>query len=467
MLGCDKVPLTSPTGSTVSLSISTTSIPINGTAQVVASVIESAGTAVHDGTMVTFVGALGNFSPPEAPTVGGVARTIFTGTGSGTAKIGAFSGSAKATEVEVKVGAAATERISVRTEPTSVPQAGGTVQVIAVVSDISGNPLPTAPVSFTTDNGSLSSSSGVTDANGEVRVSLTTTRASKVVAASGAKTGEFTVGVVNAPTVLITSSTTNPAVGVPVTFNITPTVPTGGAPIQNVKVNFGDGNTRDLGNVTGQTAVVNNFSQPGVYTVVATATDATGQQGTGSIAINVQRVLPTVSLSLSSNTVTVGATVTGTVSATAAPGGPAIQSVQVTMGGSVIYSGTGGGGFSRQMNAPGTYTFVATATDAAGTQATTTAVVVVTAASAPTINFTQPSPPAIPGVNEAFTISVTPSGGTTIRSVVVVLLRTGDTLYNQAGGGTFATNNTVPGDILRATATDSAGNTATFDLVVQ
>jgi hypothetical protein len=469
-LGCDKVPLTSPTGSTVTLTISNTAIPINGTAEVLAAVIESGGTAVHDGTMVTFSGSFGRFTPGEAPTVAGVARTTFTGTTSGTAKIGAFSGAAKATELEVKVGAAATERVTVRTEPTSVPQAGGTVQVIATVNDISGNPLTTAPVSFTTDNGSLSSSSGVTDANGEVRVSLTTSRISKVTAISGAKTSEFTVGVVSAPTVTITSSTTTPAVGVPVTFTITPTVPSGGAPIQNVRVNFGDGNTRDLGNVTGQTAVVNTFSAPGVYTVVATATDATGQAGTGSIAINVQRLLPNVTLVGLPATATVGATVSGTVTASAANGGPALQSVQVTQGGTVIYNGTGGGGFSRQLTAPGTYTFQATATDLAGTQATTTAVVVVNGGASPTINFTQANtafPPAAIGTNEGFTISTTAATGLTIRSVVVVLLRTGDTIYNQSGGGTFATNNVRAGDVLRATVTDSAGSTSTFDLVVQ
>lgn len=466
---CDKVPLTSPTGSTVTLTVSNTSIPINGTAQVLAAVVESAGTAVHDGTMVTFSGSFGTFTPAEAPTVAGVARTTFTGTGSGTAKIGAFSGAAKATEIEVKVGAAATERVTVRTQPTSVPQAGGTVQVIAMVSDVGGNPLSTAPVSFTTDNGSLSSSSGVTDANGEVRVSLTTARASKVTAVSGAKTGEFTVGIVAAPTVAITSSTTTPAVGVAVTFSVTPTIPTGGAPIQSVTVNFGDGNTRNLGNVTGQTAVVNTYSSPGVYTVVATATDATGQSGNGSIAVNVQRLMPTVSITGLASTATPGSTVTGSVTAAAATGGPALQSVQVTQGGTVIYSGSGGGGFSRQLNSPGTYTFQATATDQAGTQATTTAVVVVAGAAAPTITFTQPSNTGVAaiGVNETFSVSATAATGLNIRSIVVVLLRTGDTVYNQSGGGTFATNNVQAGDVLRATATDSAGNTSTFDLIVQ
>ena len=58
---CDKVPLLAPTESTLNLAISTTTLPVNGTAQVVATVIEPAGTPVHNGTMVTFIGSLGTF----------------------------------------------------------------------------------------------------------------------------------------------------------------------------------------------------------------------------------------------------------------------------------------------------------------------------------------------------------------------------------------------------------------------
>src|SRR5262245_14200095 len=60
---CDKVPLTSPTGSTITLSVNQTTVPINGTIDVIAAVIEAGGTAVHDGTSVTFTGGSGTFNP--------------------------------------------------------------------------------------------------------------------------------------------------------------------------------------------------------------------------------------------------------------------------------------------------------------------------------------------------------------------------------------------------------------------
>ena len=379
--GCEKMSLLSPTGSTITLNINKTSVPINGTAEITASVIEAAGTPVQNGTVVTFTASFGVIEPREARTEGGTARVTFTGTQSGTAKIGAFSGGARvaaAGELEVKVGGAAAERVAVRTEPATIPQTGGTVTVVAVVTDIAGASLAGAPVVFTSDQGTLASNSAVTDANGEARVQLTTARETIVKANVAGKEGSSTVRVLLAPTVTISSSTASPAVGVPVSFTITPTVPAAGSPIQSVRVDFGDGSAENLGAVTGQTGVVHTFSSPGIYTVRVTVTDAVGQTGTATILINLTRALPTASLTLSATTVTAGSTVTGTVTATAAAGGPPITNVQVTQGGSVLFNGTSGGGFARQFTSPGTFTIQATVTDAAGTQATTSAVVVVT-----------------------------------------------------------------------------------------
>lgn len=122
--GCEKMALLSPTGSTITLTINKTVVPINGTAEVIAAVIESAGTPVQNGTVVTFTASFGVIEPREARTEGGVARVTFTGTQSGTAKIGAFSGGAKveaASELEVKVGGAAAATVTTRSFPASLP----------------------------------------------------------------------------------------------------------------------------------------------------------------------------------------------------------------------------------------------------------------------------------------------------------------------------------------------------------
>src|SRR5439155_18627235 len=62
---CEKVPLWAPSGSTIVVSI----LPgANGASQVVAQVIEPAGTPPHSGTHVSFSTTLGTVQPSEAQT---------------------------------------------------------------------------------------------------------------------------------------------------------------------------------------------------------------------------------------------------------------------------------------------------------------------------------------------------------------------------------------------------------------
>lgn len=474
MLGCDKVPLTSPTGSTVTLTISSTSIPINGTAQVTAAVIEAAGTAVHDGTMVTFVGALGNFAPPEAPTVGGVARTVFTATGSGTAKIGAFSGAAKATEVEVKVGGAAAEKVTVRTEPSAIPQTGGTVTVIAGVTDASGNPLPNTPINFTVDQGSLSSSSSTTDANGDARVTLTTNRTTKITANVAGKTAEFIVTALAAPSVAITGCTATQSVGVAVNCTITPTVASGGSPIQNLTVNWGDSTgEQPVGAVSGATSVSHVYNTTGNFTMVASATDLNSQRGTAAMAFVVTRVNPTISITASATSGSVGVPISFTVTPAANPPQP-ITNVTVDFGdGSTRNLGviSSAATVTRTYGAEGTYTVTATVTDQSGGRGNATTQVVIARAAAPSVtSFSQTTGSGNGAGTKTFTITVTAATGLSIRTVVVTSTTgTPSTVYSGTSGGTFtfATSGVSAGSILTATITDSAGSVATSQLVVQ
>src|SRR6266542_2927972 len=65
---CEKVPLLAPSGSLITITASTTALPVNGTAQLVAQVIEAAGTPPHSGTQVTFTTTLGTIEPAAALT---------------------------------------------------------------------------------------------------------------------------------------------------------------------------------------------------------------------------------------------------------------------------------------------------------------------------------------------------------------------------------------------------------------
>src|SRR5688572_24218541 len=228
VMACDSVPLTSPTGSTITLSIDRNVLPLNGQATVRAVVIESAGTPVHNGTMVTFQPAIGSTSPVEAATVNGVATVTFlAGSMSGRGFIHAFSGAARTGSgnassggVEVVIGAAAAGSISVSASPSSVSQSGGTVTISALVLDEASNPLPGVNVQFTTSSGTLSQTTSTTDSNGIARTQLTTTQTATVTAFAGAAKGEVRVEVSPAPTPEIRVPANGGVVGVPVAITV-------------------------------------------------------------------------------------------------------------------------------------------------------------------------------------------------------------------------------------------------------
>jgi hypothetical protein len=106
--GCDKVPLTAPTESTITLFATSTSVGSTGSTDLVATVVEQAGTPVQNGTVVSFTTTLGRIEPSEARTQNGKVTVRFTGDGrSGLATITAFSGAASNATLELPIGAAA------------------------------------------------------------------------------------------------------------------------------------------------------------------------------------------------------------------------------------------------------------------------------------------------------------------------------------------------------------------------
>jgi PKD repeat protein len=285
---CDKVALTAPTNSTITLFANTTTVPLNGSAEIVASVIESAGTAVQNGTLVTFTSTVGSVEPREARTENGRVTVRFVaGSISGTAKVGAFSGSAKATELEIKVGGAAASRVVLNVSPGTVPSSGGTVLLVATVTDADGNRVPGVPATFTATAGTLLNQTVLTDDNGEARTSLTTARQAQVTVTAGSQQAQVTINVNTPISVSITAPATSPTVGVAASFNVSVSATSNSATLRDVTVTFGDGDRVSLGTPTGSVAVSHVYRAAGTYTVTATATDATGETTSASTQVTV------------------------------------------------------------------------------------------------------------------------------------------------------------------------------------
>ncbi|HEY2432550.1 MAG TPA: PKD domain-containing protein [Vicinamibacterales bacterium] len=331
---CDKVPLLAPTGSVITLIPEANSAPLNGQIPIVATVIENgvasagsgagsgvtsttgAGTPVQNGTLITFTTTIGRIEPSEARTNNGqVTVQLITGGASGTAVITAYSGGASST-AQIKVGAASVASVNVTTTPQSLGSSGGSVQVQATVADTGGSAVSGVAVTFSTDKGSVSPSTATTDSNGVANATLTTTATAKVTATvNGAGTGSAPVTATATITVSafglsgFTATPNATTAGTPVAFSVTPNT---NANLLNVRVNFGDGSSTDLGAISGATAVQTShaYCSPGTYTATATATDLAG--GSGSLSTTVIIGALPITLSSSNGTPTVASPVTFT-----------------------------------------------------------------------------------------------------------------------------------------------------------
>ena len=387
VVACDSMPLTSPTGSTISISIDKSILPINGQATVKAVVTEVSGTPVHNGTMVTFQPSIGSMVPPEAATVNGIATSIFmAGSASGSGVIHAFSGPARTGSgnsssggVEVKVGAAAAGSIAVSSTPPSISQSGGTVTISALVLDSANNPLPGVSVIFTASTGTLSSNTALSDSTGFARTTLTTSQTATVTAIAGAAKSDVQVTVSTAPSVLIEAPATA-IVGVPIAVTITPQGGSGNTSprqLQSVVVDFGDGGSQSLTNITGAFGVTHTYQRAGGFTISARSVDVNGNTGLSSRAIVVQAAIPSVTITANPQSGTAPFTTVIAITASGATNGPPLQSVRAFVNGEQVYSSTSGtGSFAYRVGSAGTYNVSVVATDAAGNEGRANTIIV-------------------------------------------------------------------------------------------
>ena len=293
---CEKVPLMAPTGTVITLVASTNVLPINGSTDLTAVLIEngttgsdsttttSAGTPVHNGTLVSFTTSLGRIEPAEARTANGKVTVKLLADGrSGVATVTAFSGSASEV-LEVVIGAAATETVTISASPASVPANGGTAVISAQVTDASGNPLVGVPVSFTTSGGTLTPSSAVTDQNGQAAVTLTTTTRATVVASAGGRTAQTTVDLRSRSSISLTSPGSSIFVGAPASFTVNPGT---AVAFSDVTIDFGDGQARSLGAISSSTPVIHFYESSGVFPVTVLGIDVDGgvAPASGSVAV--------------------------------------------------------------------------------------------------------------------------------------------------------------------------------------
>jgi PKD repeat protein len=222
---------------------------------------------------------------------------------------------------------------------------------------------------FSADNGSLSSNSAVTNDAGDATVTLTTTRQTIVRASVAGKEGQTTINVASFPTASITLNPATPVAGQTFQVTITPTVPTGGSPVQNLIVDFGDGSSpRTLGGASSAQTLSHTYARPGTFTITVTMVDAAGQRNTSSTVVTVQPASVGVTISPSPNPATAGSPVTFTATV-ANPNNLPISTIRFNFGdgGSSTQAVAGNTATTQHTyQSGGNYTVTATATDTAG-----------------------------------------------------------------------------------------------------
>jgi hypothetical protein len=305
-VGCDKVQLTAPASSTITLTAPTRTLPTGGSAELSAMVLEQGGTPVQNGTTVRFTTNLGRVDPVETQTRNGVATTtFFAGDVSGAAEVKAMSGGAGSSStgttttttnaVTILVGSAAVDAITLRTSAGSVPATGGTVTITAAVTSVggsngstavSGGPMAGVPVSFSTTAGTLSSTRETTDGSGEASVRLTTDANATVTASAGTKSSTVAIQALNpvaTPTISL-AGTASTATSAGQLWTLTATLANNAALGTPVKFEwtFDDGTTAD----TNGPSIGHVFTQElHVYNVTVRAVFANGSSVSASTQI--------------------------------------------------------------------------------------------------------------------------------------------------------------------------------------
>ena len=165
LAGCDKAGPVAPEGSMLTISASPNRIASDGVSTITVTARKSSGFPVNPGTPVFLSTTRGSIPTNGNTNDDGVVRVALSGNGdSGMATVKANAGAAEEVEIEVQIGIFAAS-LTLQASPTTIQENGGQIDLLAVVRDDQGQPIPGVTVNFTTTLGTLDSGGGLVAAN--------------------------------------------------------------------------------------------------------------------------------------------------------------------------------------------------------------------------------------------------------------------------------------------------------------
>ncbi len=182
-LACESPTPVAPAESGLSVSANPTRIGVDGESEITVIARKSDGSAVNEGTEINFSTTLGTISPTIATTNDrGIATSTLRGDGRvGLATVEVSSGAATPVPIDIQIGSQPVV-IQLNSSTDRISKEGGSVDLVAIVSDDLNNTVPDARVTFSTEAGTLVDEAGnpdagavTTNADGEARKGLVLT----------------------------------------------------------------------------------------------------------------------------------------------------------------------------------------------------------------------------------------------------------------------------------------------------
>jgi PKD repeat protein len=247
------------------------------------------------------------------------------------------------------------------------------------------------------------------------------------------------VGIASSPTLVITPPTTALTAGLPATFTFVVTAAAAnGTAVRNVAVNWGDGQTQDLGAISGTATVQHVYRSAGSFVVSANLTDSAGNPVATSTSVTVVPPALTLTITPPSTLPSANLPANFTFAATA-PTGDAVRDVTVNWGdqspvqdlGAISGSVT----VSHVFKTAGSYVISGTVTDIAGNSSGSSTSITVIPVPRPTIIITPSPVPGHVGTQTTLSIQVTTASGISVQDLAIDF---GDGQHADLGGSSSA-----------------------------